>query len=91
MVLPAETEERVKRRALAACQENLRKVLEVTRKIPQMTDHFARGDKESARQLFTEIKKSEEEVVKARQLVSQELAEIGAILMRREDFLRFTN
>jgi len=56
-----------------------------------MTDHFARGDKESARQLFTEIKKSEEEVVKARQLVSQELAEIGAILMSREDFLRFTN
>ena len=91
MVLPAETEERVKRRALTACQDNLRKVLDVTRKIPQMTEHFAKGDKESARQLFSEIKKGEEEVIKARQMVSQELAEIGAILLSREDFLRFTN
>ncbi len=91
MVLPAETEERVKRRALTACQDNLRKVLEVTRKTPQMAEHFAKGDKEAARQLLTEIRKGEEEVVKARQLVSQELAEIGAILVSREDFLRFTN
>jgi hypothetical protein len=56
MVLPAETEERVKRRALAACQDNLRKVLEVTRKTPQLAESFAQGDKESARQLFSEIK-----------------------------------
>lgn len=56
-----------------------------------MTEHFARGDKEAARKLFSEIKKGEEEVIKARQMVSQELAEIGAILLSREDFLRFTN
>jgi predicted phosphate transport protein (TIGR00153 family) len=91
LVLPAETEERVKRKALSACQDNLRKVLDVTRKIPQMTEHFSKGDKESARQLFSEIKKGEEEVIKARQMVSQELAEIGAVLISREDFLRFTN
>jgi predicted phosphate transport protein (TIGR00153 family) len=91
VVLPSETEERVKRRALTACQDNLRKVLEVTRKTPQMAEHFAKGDKEAARQLLTEIRKGEEEVVKARQMVSQELAEIGAILVSREDFLRFTN
>jgi len=91
LVLPAETEERVKRRALNACQDNLRKVLETTRKIPQMTESFATGNKESARQLFTEIKNGEEEVIKARRMVSQELAEIGAILISREDFLRFTN
>jgi uncharacterized protein Yka (UPF0111/DUF47 family) len=91
LVLPAETEERVKRKALSACQDNLRKVLDVTRKIPLMTEHFAKGDKESARQLLSEIRKGEEEVIKARQMVSQELAEIGAILLSREDFLRFTN
>jgi predicted phosphate transport protein (TIGR00153 family) len=91
LVLPAETEERVKRRALNACQDNLRKVVELTRKTPQMVEHFSRGDKVAARQLFSEIKKGEEEVIKARQMVSQELAEIGAILISREDFLRFTN
>ena len=91
MVLPAETEERVKRRALNACQDNLRKVVDVSRKIPQIVEHFASGDKDNAKRLFSEIKAGEEEVIKARRLVSQELAEIGAILIAREDFLRFTN
>jgi uncharacterized protein Yka (UPF0111/DUF47 family) len=91
LVLPAETEERVKRRALNACQDNLRKVVDVSRKIPQMVEFFASGDKENARRLFSEIKTGEEEVIKARRMVSQELAEIGAILIAREDFLRFTN
>ncbi len=91
MVLPAETEERVKRRALSVCQDHLRKVLELTRKVPQIIDCFIRNDKEKARQLFTEIRGGEDEVDNARRLVSQELAEIGAILLSREDFLRFTN
>ncbi len=91
MVLPAETEERVKRRALNACQDNLRKVVDVSRKIPQLVEYFASGDKENARKLFSEIRAGEEEVIKARRMVSQELAEIGAILIAREDFLRFTN
>ena len=91
LVLPAETEERVKRRALGVCQDHLRKVFDLTRKVPQLVDCFMRNDKEHARQLFNEIRVGEEEVVKARRLVSQELAEIGAILLSREDFLRFTN
>jgi predicted phosphate transport protein (TIGR00153 family) len=91
LVLPAETEQRVKRRALTACQDNLRKVVDVTRKIPQLFVHFSAGNKDQTRQLFTEIRKGEEEVIKARRMVSEELAEIGAILISREDFLRFTN
>jgi predicted phosphate transport protein (TIGR00153 family) len=91
LVLPAETEERVKRRALNVCQDHLRKVVDVTRKVPQMIDCFTKNDKDGARQLFSEIRTGEDEVDKARRLVSQELAEIGAILFSREDFLRFTN
>ena len=90
-MLPAETEERVKRRALNVCQDHLRKVLDVTRKVPQMIDCFMKNDKDRARQLFNEIRGGEDEVDTARRLVSQELAEIGAILLSREDFLRFTN
>jgi predicted phosphate transport protein (TIGR00153 family) len=91
LVLPAETEERVKRRALNVCQDHLRKVLDLTRKVPQMIDYFMKNDKDHATQLFNEVTGSEAEVDKARRLVSQELAEIGAILLSREDFLRFTN
>jgi predicted phosphate transport protein (TIGR00153 family) len=91
LVLPVETEERVKRRALSVCQDHLRKVMEVTRKVPQIVDCFASDDKKSARQVFTEIRKAEEEVDAASRIVSQELAQIGAILINREDFLRFSN
>ena len=91
MVLPAETEERVKRRALNVCQDHLRKVLDLTRKVPQMIDYFMKNDRDGATQLFNEVTGSEAEVDQARRLVSQELAEIGAILLSREDFLRFTN
>jgi len=91
LVLPAETEERVKRRALSVCQEHLRRVLDLSRKVPQLIEYFISNDKQKARLLFNEIKGGEEEVDKARRLVSQELAEIGAILISREDFLRFTN
>jgi predicted phosphate transport protein (TIGR00153 family) len=91
LVLPAETEERVKRRALNVCQEHLRKVLDQTRKVPQMIECFMKNDKEKTKELYDEIRNGEEEVDKARRLVSQELAEIGAILLSREDFLRFTN
>jgi len=91
MVFPVETEERVKRRALNVCQDHLRKVMEITRKVPQIAESFTKGDKNTARQLFVEIRKSEEEVDSARRMVSRELAAIGAILISREDFLRFTN
>jgi predicted phosphate transport protein (TIGR00153 family) len=91
MVFPVETEERVKRRALSICQDHLRKVMEVARKVTQMVDSFAKGDRESAQQCFTEILKMEEDVDAARRMVSQELAEIGGVLTSREDFLRFTN
>jgi len=91
MVFPAETEERVKRRALSICQDHLRKVMEITRKIPQIVDDFVKGNKNSVQQLHTEIRKAEEEVDTARRGVAQELAEIGAILISREDLMRFTS
>jgi len=91
MVFPVETQGRVKRRALSVCQDHLRKVMEITRKVSQMLDCFVNEDKNLARELFNEIKGLEEKVDVARRVVAQELAEIGAILISREDFLRFTN
>jgi predicted phosphate transport protein (TIGR00153 family) len=91
MVFPVETEERVKQRALTICHDHLRKVVEITRKVPQLVDSFVEGDKATVKQLHAEIRKAKEEVDIARRKVAQELAEIGAILISREDFLRFTN
>lgn len=91
VVFPVETEERVKRRALSVCQDHVRRVLEISRKISQLVDSFVKGDKKTTEQLLSEIRKAEDGVDVARRAVSRELAEIGAILISREDFLRFTN
>lgn len=65
--------------------------MDISRKISQMVDSFVKGDRNSARELLADIKKLEEDVDAARREVSRELAEIGAILSSREDFLRFTS
>ena len=56
MVFPVETEERVKQRALTMCQDHLRKVVEITRKVPQLVDCFVKGDKATVKQLHSEIR-----------------------------------
>lgn len=86
-----ETEERVRRRALSTCQDHLRAVVEVTRKVTQIVESFVNGDGDSARQFFSEIIKMEDDVDVAGRRVARELADIGGILTSREDFLRFTN
>lgn len=91
MVLPVETQRRVKSRALSVCRDHLRKVLDLARFVPQVIDCFMENDSKKAKQLFNEIRSRSDQVDEARRLVSQELAEIGAILLSREDFLRFTN
>lgn len=91
MVFPVETEERVKRKALDVSRDHLREVVDISRKISQLVSVFVNGDKKLAQELFSDIKKAQNGVDIARRNVSRELAEIGAILMSREDFLRFTN
>jgi len=91
MVFPVETEERVKRQALTVSRDHLREVVDISRKISQLVSVFVNGDKNLARELFANIKKHQNDVDVAQRNVSRELAEIGAILMSREDFLRFTN
>jgi predicted phosphate transport protein (TIGR00153 family) len=91
MVFPVETEERVKRKALNVSNDHLREVVDISRKISQLVAVFVDGDKKLAQELFDDIKKAQNGVDATRRVVSRELAEIGAILMSREDFLRFTN
>jgi len=91
MVFPVETEERVKRKALDVSRDHLREVVDISRKISQLVSAFVSGDKKLAQELYDNIKTHQNNVDVASRNVSRELPEIGAILMSREDFLRFTN
>ena len=91
MVLPIEAEHRAKRRALRLCQEHLRKVMDVYRKVMQLVDAFADENCSLLSTLYEEVERLGDEVDNSKRTVAQELVEIGAILLNREDFLRFTD
>ena len=91
MVLPIEAEHRAKRRALRLCQDHLRKVMNVYRKITQLLDTFAEENQNSLSTIYKEVQDLSDEVDSSKRIVAQELVEIGAILLNREDFLRFTD
>ena len=91
MVFSTETEQRVKVRALSVSQDHLRKVVEIARKVTLLVDGFVKGDEDSVRNLYGEIQLLGDEIDEAKRRVARELVEIGAILMNREDFLRFTD
>lgn len=91
MVFSTETEQRVKVRALSVSQDHLRKVVEIARKVTLLVDGFVKGDEDLVRNLYAEIQLLGDEIDEAKRRVARELVEIGAILMNREDFLRFTD
>lgn len=91
MVFPVEAEHRAKRRALRLCQDHLRKVMDTYRKTTQLMDAFVRDDRSSLNQLHREVQMLGDGVDDSKRAVAQELVEIGAILLSREDFLRFTD
>ncbi len=61
------------------------------RKTTQLMDAFMRNDRSSLNQLHREVQLLGDGVDDSKRAVAQELVEIGAILLNREDFLRFTD
>ncbi len=61
------------------------------RKTTQLMDAFMRNDSPSLKQLHGEVQELGDGVDDSKRAVAQELVEVGAILLNREDFLRFTD
>lgn len=89
MVFPIEAEPRAKRRALNLCQDHLRKIIEIVRKTSQLVDGFVANDLNSVVRLYADVQKLSDEIAESKRTVTQEIVEVGAILLNREDFLRF--
>jgi len=65
--------------------------MDVYRKVMQLVDAFADEDCGLLSTLYEEVQRLGDEVDNSKRTVAQELVEIGAILLNREDFLRFTD
>jgi len=89
LVFPIEAEPRAKRRALNLCQDHLRKIIEIVRKTSQLVDGFVANDSNSVARLYADVQKLSDEIAESKRTVTQEIVEVGAILLNREDFLRF--
>jgi len=89
LVFLIEAEHRAKRRALNLCQDHLRKVMDIARKITQIMDAFMKNDKASVARFYEDVQKLGDEVDDSKRAIAQELVEIGSVLLNREDFQRF--
>ena len=89
LVFPRDTEEQARRMVLSICQDHIRKVLQGVRELTAMVDDFA-SDKnpEGVGDQLVRIRGLKEEAAGLKRGLLKELAEVGMLLMGREDMLR---
>lgn len=83
-----EAEIQARRRTLAVLQDEVRNVLDAVRDLSQAYDSLIHNDQEGLHSAIEKIRKSEEDAESLRRTLTRELAEIGTMLMNREDLLR---
>ncbi len=83
-----EAEIQARRRTLAVLQDEVRTVLDGVRDLSLAFDALIRNDQDGLNAAIAKIRKSEEDVESLRRTLTRELAEIGTMLMNREDLLR---
>jgi len=84
-----DTEEQARRMVLSICQDQIRKVLQGVRELTAMVDDLASGKKpEDMGDGLVRIRGLKEEAAGLKRELLKELAEVGMLLIGREDMLR---
>jgi predicted phosphate transport protein (TIGR00153 family) len=83
-----ETEVQAKRKTLSVMQDEARRVLDAARSLTNAYSALLTNDQTTLHKLVDKITKDEEEVEGLRRILTRELAEIGTMIMNREDMLR---
>lgn len=88
MVFPREARGHVRQSILNICQEHIRKVLDTVRELANMVSEFSEEKFQNIEDHFYQIKKLKLEASTQKQILLDELAETGRLLLNKEDFLR---
>jgi len=88
MTFPREKEGYILRTVHAICQDHIRRVVDTVRELTNMVFDLSEGNLKNMEDHFAEIKKLKTEASEHRQTLLNELAEVGMLLLNREDFLR---
>ncbi|OHE55409.1 MAG: phosphate transport regulator [Thaumarchaeota archaeon RBG_16_49_8] len=83
-----EAEIQARRRTLAVLQDEARRVLDAARDLAQAYNSLVNGDKEGLQSAIERVRKAEDDTESLRRTLTRELAEIGTMMMNREDLLR---
>lgn len=83
-----EAEIQAKRRTLAVLQDESRRVLDASRELSLAFAALLKNDQKGFQAAQDRIRKAEDDVESLRRTLTRELAEIGTMMMNREDVLR---
>lgn len=83
-----EAEIQARRKTLAVLQDEVRRVLDASRELVQLYIALSKNDSAGIQGSLEKIRKAEEDTEQLRRMLTRELAEIGTMIINREDFLR---
>lgn len=83
-----EAEIQARRKTLAVLQDEVRRVLDASRELVQLYIALSKSDASGCQSSLEKIRKAEEDTEQLRRMLTRELAEIGTMIINREDFLR---
>lgn len=83
-----ELEVQAKRKALAVLQDEFSRILNSARELSSLTTSLVRGDVKDIHASLERMRTAEEEVDNLRRKITREVAEIGSLMVYREDVLR---
>lgn len=80
-------EDQAKRKATSILQDEVTRILQATRDLSTMPDLMAKKDKEGLDMLLLQISDIENEVESHRRKITKEMADVGGLIMNRENIL----
>ncbi|MBI2183840.1 MAG: DUF47 family protein [Thaumarchaeota archaeon] len=77
-----------RRRTLSVLQDEVRRVLDAARELPNCYAAMVKGDAAKTKEALNKIMKAEDDVENHRRMLTKEVTNIGTMMMNREDLLR---
>ena len=82
-----ELEVQAKRKAIAVLQDEIKRILNASRELATLTDSLMKKDKKGIKNTLEQISTIEEEVESLRRKITREVADVGGLIMNRENLL----
>ena len=82
-----ELEVQAKRNAIAVLQDEINRILNASRELATLTEALMKKDKKGIKNTLEQISTIEEEVENLRRKITREVADVGGLIMNRENLL----